>query len=78
MELSITDLNKNLSYYLERSQHEDVVITKHGKPIAILVGAARHHQQGPKNLAEALAALGGADVDWELPGREPWQPRELF
>lgn len=37
---AIKDVKAKLSEYCERSQSERVVITKHGKPVAVMVGVA--------------------------------------
>ena len=36
--ISVRDLQKNLKKCVEESQKDRVVITKHGKPAAVLVG----------------------------------------
>lgn len=39
MEITATELKKNLGKYLEMAEKEDVLITKNGKIIAVLKGA---------------------------------------
>ena len=84
MKLSITELNKNLSNYLNQSRQEDIVITNHGKDVAVITSPEKYaaFQQGQttrfKTLADALATIDGVDFDWELPTRETWDEKDLF
>lgn len=80
MRLSITELNKNLSRYLNHSIQEDIVITNHGKDVAVITSPERYASLQPqvKTLADALATIRGVDFDWELPEREEWKEKDLF
>ena len=44
MELGITELNKNISGVLAKAKGEDLVIVKHGKPVAVLVDHSRYQK----------------------------------
>ena len=38
IKVSITEIKKKFDYYIELAQKEDILITKYGKPVAILKG----------------------------------------
>lgn len=50
MEITATELKKNLGKYLEMAEKEDVYVTKNGKPVVILKSAE-------KEIAYKLAVL---------------------
>jgi prevent-host-death family protein len=48
----------HLSALLERvTQGEEITITKHGVPVALLVPAANRRKKDPKKVAERIRAL---------------------
>jgi prevent-host-death family protein len=38
--VALTDMKGSLSHYLAEARKEEVVITKHGKPVGVLIGFA--------------------------------------
>ena len=85
MKISIDELKKNLSGYINHSQKEDIFITSHGKTIAVITKPEKDavlmlQNQTPQfeTLAEALATIGEVDFDWELLERPTWEPKVLF
>lgn len=65
MRLSVTEFNKNLSKYLQQSQNEDIIITSHGKDIALLTNVA--NQKPKRTLADVMKDKAGVDFDFEIP-----------
>jgi prevent-host-death family protein len=53
MEITATEFKMNLGKYLDTSEHEDVIITKNGKPVARLVGE-RAYLDGAAELNKLL------------------------
>ena len=54
----LSDAKTHLSALLERvAQGEEITITKHGVPVALLVPAANRHKKDPKKVAERIRAL---------------------
>ena len=41
--ITVTEFRKNVDYYLERSQKEDILITKYGKPFRLLSSNNKHN-----------------------------------
>jgi prevent-host-death family protein len=41
MVITATELKQNLSKYIELSNHEEIVVTKNGRPVTYLNGPAR-------------------------------------
>ena len=81
MKLSITELNKNLSGYLNQSRQEDIIVTNHGQEVAVITSPEKYaasQQPEFQTLAELLESLDGVDFDWELPEREAWKEKDLF
>lgn len=85
MKLSIDELKKNLSGYINHSQKEDIFITSHGKTIAVITNPEKDSVLISQNqtsqfemLAEALATIGGVDFDWELLEHQTWEAKVLF
>ena len=37
-QIALSDVKDDLSKYLHAAEHEDIVITRHGKPAGILIG----------------------------------------
>jgi prevent-host-death family protein len=75
MRLSVTEFNKNLSKYLQQSQNEDIIITSHGKDIALLTSVA--NQKPKRTLGDFLSEQENLGFDWDL---EPdnWEMRDPF
>jgi prevent-host-death family protein len=52
------DAKTHLSALLERvAQGEEITITKHGVPVALLFPAANRRKKDPKKVAERIRAL---------------------
>jgi prevent-host-death family protein len=52
------DAKTHLSALLERvAQGEEITITKHGVPVALLVPAAKRRKKDPKKVAERIRTL---------------------
>ena len=69
IKITVTEFKKNVDYYIERSQKEDVLITKYGEPYRLLsannkqnlrVGAAKKELEG---LDTSLETLNSIPVD---------------
>jgi prevent-host-death family protein len=75
---TVADAKARLSELIERAQTDPQVITRHGKPSAVVVSAEEwaRKTQRKGTLAEFLLAspMRGADLDLE-PVRDP--PRDL-
>jgi prevent-host-death family protein len=72
---TIADAKARLSEVLERAQTDPQVITRHGKPSAVIVSAEEWARKTERKgtLAEFLLAspLRGAGLDLERVGDEP-------
>ncbi len=56
--VGLFDAKTHLSALLERvAQGEEITITKHGTPVAILVPAANRRKKDPREVAERIRAL---------------------
>jgi prevent-host-death family protein len=56
--VGLFDAKTHLSALLERvAQGEEITITKHGVPVALLVPVANRHKKDPKKVAERIRAL---------------------
>jgi prevent-host-death family protein len=56
--VGLFDAKTHLSALLERvAQGEEITITKHGVPVALLVPAANPRKKDPKKVAERIRAL---------------------
>jgi prevent-host-death family protein len=56
--VGLFDAKTHLSALLERvAQGEEITITKHGMPVALLVPAANRRKKDPKKVAERIRAL---------------------
>lgn len=56
--IGLFDAKTHLSALLERvAQGEEITITKHGVPVALLVPAANRPKKDPKKVAERIRAL---------------------
>ncbi|MGO9270133.1 MAG: type II toxin-antitoxin system Phd/YefM family antitoxin [Terriglobia bacterium] len=56
--VGLVDAKTHLSALLERvAQGEEITITKHGTPVAILVPAANRRKKDPREAAERIRAL---------------------
>ena len=75
---TVADAKARLSEVIERAQTDPQIITRHGKPSAVVVSAEEwaRKTQRKGTLAEFLLAspMRGADLDLE-PVRDP--PRDL-
>jgi prevent-host-death family protein len=75
---TVADAKARLSELIERAQTDPQIITRHGKPSAVVVSAEEwaRKTQRKGTLAEFLLAspMRGADLDLE-PVRDP--PRDL-
>ena len=66
MELGVTELNKNISGVLSKAKDEDLVIVKHGKPIAVLIDHSRYQKLIAANKKH-LANISAYDFFNSLP-----------
>ena len=56
--IGLSDAKTHLSALLERvAQGEEITITKHGVPVALLFPAANRRKKDPKKVAERIRAL---------------------
>ena len=56
--VGLFDAKTHLSALLERvAQGEEITITKHGTPVAILVPPANRRKKDPREVAERIRAL---------------------
>ena len=56
--VGLFDAKTHLSALLERvAQGEEITITKHGVPVALLIPAANRRKKDPKKVAERIRAL---------------------
>jgi len=56
--IGLFDAKTHLSALLERvAQGEEITITKHGVPVALLFPAANRRKKDPKKVAERIRAL---------------------
>jgi len=56
--VGLFDAKTHLSALLERvAQGEEITITKHGVPVALLVPAANRRKKDPKKVAERIRGL---------------------
>ena len=66
-EVALAEVKDDLSKYLRLAAHEEIVITRHGRPAGILIGFAseeewfeyrlEHHPEFMRRIAEARIAL---------------------
>jgi len=55
--IGLSDAKTHLSALLERvAQGEEITITKHGVPVALLVPVANRRKKDPKKVAERIRA----------------------
>lgn len=75
---TVADAKARLSEVIERAQTDPQIITRHGKPSAVIVSAEEWARKTVRKgtLAEFLLAspLRGTDLDLE---RAPDQPRDV-
>ncbi len=50
--MSVADANNNLSHTIAEAQNRRIVITKHGKPVAMLVGCDGHDMEDIMTAAD--------------------------
>lgn len=62
MEITATELKKNLGHYLELSQHEDVYVSKNGRVVSRLTSPVRDNRQLVESLVGVLPASYDADA----------------
>ena len=56
--IGLFDAKTHLSALVQRvAQGEEITITKHGVPVALLVPAANRRKKDPKKVAERIRAL---------------------
>jgi len=56
--VGLSEAKTHLSALLERvARGEEITITKHGVPVALLVPAANRRKKDPKKVAERIRAL---------------------
>ena len=56
--VGLFDAKTHLSALVERvAQGEEITITKHGVPVALLVPAANRRKEDPRKVAERIRAL---------------------
>ena len=65
--MALAEIKDDLSKYLRLAVHEEIVITRHGRPAGILIGFAseddcfeyrlEHHREFLRRVADARAAL---------------------
>jgi prevent-host-death family protein len=56
--VGLSDAKTHLSALLERvAQGEEITITRHGVPVAVLVPAANRRKKDPRKVAERVRAL---------------------
>jgi prevent-host-death family protein len=56
--VGLFDAKTHLSALLERvAQGEEITITKHGVPVALLIPAANRRKKDPRKVAERIRAL---------------------
>ncbi len=84
MSYSISELNLNTSTVVNNSKKEDVVLTNHRRPVAVIINFERYQQMlnalEPKQNLETLADLRNSlDLvdDFELPERLPSIYKEI-
>lgn len=78
MEIRVSDLNQNISGVLAEAQNEDIVILKHGKPVAVLVGHAAY-QALTQRTTSASHFETAYDFFKTLPGVDSFEvEREMF
>ena len=84
--IALAKVKDDLSGYLRRAEHEEILITRHGRPAGVLIGfeteddwfeyRLEHNPEFLKRVAEARAALGrGEGVRLEDVGRRK-QPKK--
>ena len=84
MSYSISELNLNTSTVVNSSKKEDVVLTNHRRPVAVIINFERYQQMlntfEPKQSLQTLADLRRyLDLvdDFELPERLPSSYKEI-
>ena len=60
---SVADVKANLSAYIKASEDELVVITKNGKPVAVVYSFEEHHHIERAKLEWLKAAIAEGDAD---------------
>jgi len=81
-QVALSEIKDDLSKYLRLAEHEEIIITRHGKPAGILVGFASEDdwfdyklEHDPRFLARIARARGslqaGKGVKLEDVPREP-------
>jgi len=71
MIIGSTEFQNNVGFYLRQAGNQDIVITKNGKEIARLIGAARKGEY----LVDALSGLLPKDFDAEKAKAEYFEER---
>lgn len=82
-QISLSEVKDELSKYLHQAEHEEIVITRHGKPAGILIGFTseddwfdyrlEHDPRFLRRIAAARESLRKGkgvrleDVPWESP-----------
>ena len=59
MQVTVTEFRKHISRYLLLSNREDIMLTKRGKPIAVVVGLYRENLKA----LESIFGILSSDVD---------------
>ncbi len=54
LRINITEFRKNIHHYIELSQKEDIEITKHGVPVAVLRNPDKYYEDSLFNLCGCL------------------------
>ena len=61
MKITATELKENLGLYLEKSENEDIYITKNGRVVSMLCSPYKDKMK----LAKSLIGILPEDVDFE-------------
>jgi len=78
--VALAKVKDDLSRYLRQAEHEEIVITRHGQPAAVLIGfhseddwfeyRLEHHPEFLRRVAEARADLAaGKGIPFRAPKR---------
>jgi prevent-host-death family protein len=86
--IALAKVKDDLSGYLRRAEHEEILITRHGRPAGVLIGfeteddwfeyRLEHNPEFLKRIAEARAALGrgeGMRLEEVTGGKKPKKRR---
>ncbi len=61
MQISLSELKANIGKYIEMAEHQDIFITKNGKPAAKLTSARVDRVA----LMESIFGIIPSDVNWD-------------